>query len=84
MLKEDSVQMNREDVRINRCKKYGVPYMFFGEDTGTQQEHDYLQAHDLIFRGQQLPKDLEKRLLQYKADGKTFPESKSRLEKVPW
>lgn len=56
--------------RIRRFEYYGIEYNNFdgGELAESKKEKDRDEARILILMGKEIPKDLEERLLRYKAE----------------
>lgn len=62
-------QVKTQQVNFDRYDYYGIPYgIIDGTDEGklTPKDIDREQAKLFISQGKQLPKDLERRLLNYK------------------
>lgn len=65
--------------RIRRFEYYGIEYNNFdgGDLPESEKEKDQDEARILILMGKEIPKDLEERLLRYKAeDERSTNESK--------
>lgn len=63
--KED---IDRREKRLALYDYYGIPHSTFDEiDIPKKIEKDWSEAVALIVSGKNIPKDLEKRLLEYKS-----------------
>lgn len=64
-------QIEKEKEKFRRYDYYGIPYGYFddlnmGEGYETEKDMDREEARFLIMKGENIPADLEKRLLYYK------------------
>lgn len=67
-------EIKKTNERIKRFEYYGIEYnnLDGGELAESKKEKDRDEARMLILMGKEIPKDLEERLLKYKAEDERF------------